>query len=118
MAARAAVAIALSGLLVLAGCAGPTRGTGPGAMAPADTPAAARCEAAPVALREPAPLFTGPGAGAALDQALPAGKAVVLCGVQGQRRQVLLPRPGQRCPSATACASGWIPRNAKTGPAN
>lgn len=99
-----------AGTLILAGCAG---------MAP-QTPTAAtpRCAATPVRLLEPTPLFAGPQAGAALDRALPRGQAVLLCGERGQRQQVLLPRPGERCAgSAPPCAGGWIARGTRTGPA-
>ncbi|MBP6252253.1 MAG: hypothetical protein KA387_05830 [Rubrivivax sp.] len=99
-----------AGTLVLAGCA---------FMAP-QTPTATtpRCAATPVLLLEPTPLFSGPQAGAALDRALPRGQAVLLCMEQGQRQQVLLPRPGQRCAgSASSCAGGWIARGTRTGPA-
>jgi hypothetical protein len=93
-------------VLVLAGCAGL-------AAPPQKVPP---CATAPVRLLDPTPLFTGPQAGAALDRALPRGQAVLLCGTQGPRQQVLLPRSGQRCGSPTSCASGWIARGARTGP--
>ncbi|MCB1997590.1 MAG: hypothetical protein H6933_10575 [Burkholderiaceae bacterium] len=65
-------------------------------------------------LLDPVPLFTGPQAGAALDRGLSKGQRLQLCGLQGSRQQVLLPRTGQRCGSPRACASGWIPRGART----
>jgi hypothetical protein len=101
--AGAAVRVALAALV--AGCAAPRPGS----------PPPARCAAEPVQLLDPVPLFTGPQANAALDRALQKGQRLQLCGVQGQRRQVLLPRAGQRCSGPGDCASGWVPANARTG---
>ena len=66
-------------------------------------------------LLDPVPLFVGPQAQAALDRGLKQGQWLHLCGVQGQRRQVLLPRPAPRCTGPGDCDSGWIPANARTG---
>ncbi len=115
--ALAVAAAALAGCAVVSPTA-PAPGAGGQVPAPpAARPASGGCAAAVVQLLEPAPLFTGPQAQAALDRALPAGQRLQLCGAQGQRQQVLLPRAGQRCSGPTACASGWIPRAARTGPA-
>jgi len=89
-------------VVLLAGCATP----------PADAPA--RCASTVVQLLDPVPLFTGPQASAALDRGLSKGQRLQLCRQEGTRQQVLLPRAGQRCDGPKACASGWIPRGAKT----
>ena len=97
----AALAVAVG----LAGCAAPPE-AGP-----------ARCATEVVQLLDPVPLFTGPQANAALDRGLPKGQRLQLCGAKGTRQQVLLPRAVQRCAGPQGCASGWIPRSARTGPA-
>lgn len=122
----ARLGLLLAGASVLGGCAllqpagapaVPGRPAPSAAGAPGTAGAAGGCAAVPVQLLEPAPLFTGPQAQAALDRGLAEGQRLQLCAVQGQRQQVLLPRPGLSCSGPAACASGWIPRSARTGPA-
>jgi hypothetical protein len=98
---------AVAAVLVLAGCA----------SAPTAAPPLARCAKTPVTLLDPTPLFTGPGPTAALDRPLSKGQPLLLCGVQGQRQQVLLPRPGRPCSGPADCSGGWIPAHTRTGPA-
>jgi hypothetical protein len=101
----------LAAALVLAGCT-----VSPKPPQSAQSPTSA-CSTTPVILQETTPLFTGPGPTAALDRALSKGQSLLLCGAQGQRQQVLLPRPGRTCRGPADCTAGWIPTSAKLAPA-